>query len=198
MVRKFSVFLFAIPICTIVGAIMGQTSEIGKDDHPPELRHFFSGIVRQIDAKTLIVSRLHETHTFLLANGDDGHWLRVPANTLHRPVEVIYTGNREPYTAVKVQVLASLPKPTPKEEKTPTYYLTGSSLGVDEDHLIVQSEPTRRVLFIIDADTMYYDLQGYIVLDPHPQAEFRRAKRVKVGYTGKREPFHAVSVEMLR
>jgi hypothetical protein len=197
MIRKFSLFLFAIPIWAIVGAVVGQTSDIGKDDHPPELRHFFSGIVQQIDAKRLIVSRPHETHTFLLTNSGDGHQLRVPANTLHRPVEVIYTGNREPYTAVKVQVLASLPKPTPKEEKTPTYYLTGITQGVDEDHLVVQSGQTRRV-FIIDADTMYYDRGGYIVLDPHPEADFRRAKRVNVGYTGKREPFRAVSVEMLR
>ena len=197
MIRKFSLFLFAIPICAIVGAVVGQTSDIGKDDHPPELRHFFSGIVQQIDAKRLIVSRPHETHTFLLTNSGDVHQLRVPANALHRPVEVIYTGNRDPYRAVKVQVLASLPKPTPKEEKTPTYYLTGTTQGVDEDHLVVQSGLTRRV-FIIDALTMYYDREGYIIVDPHPEADFRRAKRVKVGYTGRTEPFRAVSVEMLR
>jgi len=189
-----STLLFAI-----VGLVMGETADIpGKGDHPPELRHFFSGIVQQIDAKTVTVSRPHETHTFLLTNGDDAHRLRVPVNTLHRPVEVIYTGNREPYTAVKVKVLASLPKPTPKEEKTSIYYLSGTTQGVDEDHLVVQSGPARRVLFIIDANTMYYDGEGYVMVDPHPQADFRRAKRVKVGYTGKREPFRAVSVEMVR
>jgi hypothetical protein len=188
----------AVLLCTIAGAVVGQTADIpGKDDHPPEQRHFFSGIAQRIDAKMLIVSRPHETHTFLLANRDDAHQLRVPATALHRPVEVIYTGNRDPYTAVKVEVLASLPKPTLKEEKTPTYYLTGTTHGVDEDHLVIQSGLARHI-FIIDALTMYYDPEGYIIVDPHPQADFRRSKRMKVGYTGKTEPLHAVSVEMLR
>lgn len=183
--------------CTLCIALTAAASElIGEDDHPPEIRQFFSGTVQHIDGGTLIVSRGNERHTFLLRSDRDAHPLKVPANALHRPVEVIYTGNRDPYRAVKVQVLASLPKPTPKEEKTPTYYLTGTTQGVDEDHLIVQSGPTRRV-FIINALTMYYDREGYIIVDPHPQTDFRRAKQVKVGYTGRTEPFRAVSVEIL-
>ena len=188
----------AVLLCTIAGVVMGQTADIiGKDDPPPEQRHFFRGTVQHIDRGTLIVSRGNETHTFLLKSGGDAHPLRVPANALHRPVEVIYTGNRDPYRAVKVQVLASLPKPTPKEEKTPTYYLTGTTQGVDEDHLIIQSGVARHI-FVIDAGTMYYDPEGYIMLNPHPEADFRRARRVKMGYTSRTEPFRAVSVEILR
>jgi hypothetical protein len=183
--------------CTLCLALTAAASElIGKDDHPPEIRQFFSGTVQHIDGGTLIVSRGHERHTFLLGSGGDVHPFKVPANALHRPVEVIYTGNRDPYRAVSVQVLASLPKPTPKEEKTPTYYLTGTTQGVDEDHLVIQSGLARHI-FIINALTMYYDRERYIIVDPHPQTDFRRTRRVKVGYTGRREPFRAVSVEIL-
>jgi hypothetical protein len=184
--------------CTLCLALTAAASElIGEDDHPPEIRQFFSGTVQHIDGGTLIVSRGNERHTFLLRSDGDAHPLKVPANALHRPVEVIYTGNRDPYRAVKVQVLASLPKPTPKEEKTPTYYRTGTTQGVDEDHLVIQSGLARHI-FIINALTMYYDRERYIIVDPHPQADFRRSKRVKVGYTGRTEPFRAVSVELLK
>ena len=185
----------SLQCCTLCIALTAAASElIGEDDHPPEIRQFFSGTVQHIDGGTLIVSRGNERHTFLLRSDRDAHPLKVPANALHRPVEVIYTGNRDPYRAVKVQVLASLP---PKEEKTRTYYRTGTTQGVDEDHLVIQSGLARHI-FIINALTMYYDREGYIIVDPHPQTDLRRAKQVKVGYTGRTEPFHAVSVEILK
>jgi hypothetical protein len=52
--------------------------------------------------------------------------------------------------------------------------------------------------FVIDTVTQFYDAQGYIILEPHPLVDFRGPRLVKLGYTGKRQPFHAVSVEILR
>ena len=52
--------------------------------------------------------------------------------------------------------------------------------------------------FLIDVLTIYYDRQGYVILNPHPAADLANGTRVKLGYTGKREPFRVVSVEILK
>jgi hypothetical protein len=209
MIRNW--FLSALSILSCVVAIVGKATDVpdipGKGDHPPELTHVFTGTVQHIDATTLLISRPHETHTFLLTNCRAAHRVNVPANALHRPVEVTCSGNGDPYCALKVKVLASLPEPTPKEEQTPTYYLTGVIRGLEGEqdllkhtnygHLTVQSGQSTHV-FVVDALTMYYDQEGYIMLSPHPNVDLRRARRVKVGYTGRREPYHTVSVEFLR
>ena len=191
----------ALSLLFCLAVVAGEAAEVpdipGKDDRPPELTHVFSGVVQHIDATTLRISRPHETHTFLLANCGDTHRVRVSANALHRPVEVTCSGNRDPYCALKVKVLVSLPPPTPKEEKTPTYYLTGIIRGLEAGHLTVQSGESTH-LFVVDALTMYYDQEGYIILEPHPNVDLRGARRVKIGYNSRREPYHTVSVEFLR
>ena len=194
-------FVPALSLLSCLMAVAGHAAEVpdipGKDDHPPELTHVFSGVVQHIDATTLRISRPHETHTFLLTNCNDAHRVSVSANALHRPVEVTCSGNRDPYCALKVKVLASLPQPTPKEEKTPTYYLTGIIRGLEAGHLTIQSDESTHV-FVVDALTMYYDQEGYIMLEPRPNVDLRSARRVKIGYTGRREPYRTVSVEFLR
>lgn len=186
-----------ILLCAIVGTVLGQTSDIGKEDHPPEFTRTFSGIVQRVDAKTLSVSRPNERHTFLLGDCSEAPRVKVSTNTLHGPVLVTYVGGREPYCAVKVQVLTSLPKPTPKEEETPTHYLVGVARGLEEERLLVQSGGATH-LFHIDAVTVYYDRAGYVMTDPKPKRDLRNGARVKLGYTGKREPFRVRSVEILK
>ena len=180
----------------IAGSGFAATSEIGRE-HPPDVTRTFSGIVQGVDAKKLSVSRSHEKHTFLLGDCSEAHRVTVPASVLHRPVLVTYVGGVEPYCAIKVEVLAALPRPTPKQEDTPTYYMTGVTRSLKGDHLIIRTAVGTHK-FVIDVLTVYYDRQGYVIVNPHPVKDLPDGTRVKLGYTGKQEPFRAVSVEILR
>jgi len=188
----------AILLCVSAGVVTAAPVDIPGKDIPPEPKHRFSGIVQQIDAKMLTISRPHETHTFLLTKNSDGHRLEVPANALHRPVEVTCTGNRDPYVALNVRVLTSLPKPTPKPENTPTRYLTGITRELQGDHLTVQSGNATHIFVLDDALTVYYDRQGYVIVNPHPTTDLPNNTRVRLTYNGAREPFNVLSIEILR
>jgi hypothetical protein len=186
----------AFLLFAITASARTKTSDIGRE-HPPDVTRTFSGIVQRIGSSKLMVSRPDEKHTFLLGNCSEAPRVKVPATALHRPALVTYVGGREPYCAVKVQVLTSLPNPTPKQEDTPTRYTTGVTRGLNGDHLII-----RTVLgthqFLVDVLTVYYDRQGYVIVNPHPAADLPDGTRVKIGYTGKQEPFRVVSLEMQR
>ncbi len=188
--------LLAFLLSVITGSAPAETSEIGKDDHPPEVTRTFSGVVQRVDASTLTVSRQKEKHIFLLGDCSEAPRVKVPASSLHRPILVTYVGGREPYCAVKVQVLSALPKPTPRQDDTPTRYTTGVMRSLNGDHLIIRAALDTHQ-FVIDALTVYYDREGYVVLNPHPAADLPEGTRVKLGYTGNREPFRARSVEIL-
>jgi hypothetical protein len=181
----------------ITGSAFAETSDIGKADHPPEITRTFSGIVQRIDASGLTVSRPNERHTFLLGDCSEAARVRIPAKAVHRPVLVTYVGGREPYCAVEVKVLSALPKPTPKQEDTPTRYTTGSVRALKGEHLTVRGIG-REHQFVIDVLTIYFDRQGYVILDPEPKRDLTNGTRIKLGFTGKREPFRAVSVEILK
>jgi hypothetical protein len=181
----------------ITGSAFAETSDIGKNDHPPEITRTFSGMVQRIDASRLTVSRPNERHTFLLGDCSEAARVRIPANALHRPVLVTYVGGRELYCAVKVEVLGALPKPTPKQEDTPTRYTTGVTVQLEGDRLVIRTTLGIHQL-LIDALTTYYDRQGYVVLNPRPAADLPDGTPVKLGYTGKREPFRVVSVEIMK
>lgn len=187
----------AFLLFAITGSIVGETSDIGKDDHPPDVTHTFSGIVQRIDAKTLSVSRPNEKHTFLLGNCSEARRVKIPASALHRPVLVTYVGGLEPYCAIKVEVLSGLAKPTPKQEETPIRYTTGVTSSLKGDQLLIKTALGTHQ-FAIDVLTVYYDPQGYVMLNPHPAADLPNGTRVKLGYTGKQEPFRVVSVEILK
>ena len=187
----------AFLLFAITGSVVGETSKIGKGEHPPDVTHTFSGMVQRIDAKTLTVSRPDEKHTFLLGNCSEAHRVKIPGSALHRPVLVTYVGGVEPYCAVKVDVLTALPKPTPKPKETPIRYTTGVTSTLKGDQLIIKTGFGTHQ-FLIDVLTVYYDRQGYVIVNPHPAADLPDGTRVKLGYTGKQEPFHAVSVEILR
>jgi hypothetical protein len=178
------------------GSAVAETSEIGRE-HPPDLTRTFSGIVQRVDAKTLNVSRPNEKHTFLLGDCSEAHRVKVSPSALHRPVLVTYVGGIEPYCAVKVEVLNALPKPTPKQEDTPTHYTTGVTGRLEGDHLILRTARGTHQ-FLIDATTVYYDRQGYVIIDPKPKRDLTNGTRVKLGYTGRQEPFRVVSVEILK
>lgn len=186
-----------ILLLVITGSAFAETSDIGKGEHPPDVTRTFSGIVERIDAKTLSVSRPNEKHTFLLGDCSEAPRVKVPVSALHRPVGVTYVGDIEPYCAVKVEVLSALPKPTPKQEDTPTHYMTGSVRALNGEHLKVRGNG-REHEFVIDVLTVYYDRQGYVILDPKPKRDLTNGSRIKLGFTGKREPFRAVSVEILK
>ncbi len=181
----------------IAGSTLSATSDIGKGEHPPDVTRTFSGIVQRIDTSTLAVSRPNEKHTFLLGNCSEAPRVRIPASALHRPVLVTYVGGIEPYCAVKVEVLNALPKPTPKQEDTSTRYTTGVMRSLNGALLIIRTALGTHQ-FVIDALTVYYDREGYVIVDPRPAADLPDGTRVKLGYTGKREPFRAVSVEILK
>ena len=181
----------------ITGSIVGATSDIGKGEHPPDVTRTFSGIVQRIDTSTLAVSRPNERYTFLLGDCSEAPRVRIPASALHRPVLVTYVGGIEPYCAVKVEVLNALPKPTPKQVDTPTHYMTGSVRALNGEHLTIR-DTGHEHQFVIDVLTVYYDRQGYVIIDPKPKRDLPDGTRVKLGYTGKREPFRVVSVEILK
>lgn len=187
----------AFLVFVITGSALAETSDIGKGDHPPEVTRTFSGVVQRVDASTLTVSRQKEKHLFLLADCSEAPRVKVSASALHRPILVTYVGGREPYCAVKVQVLSALPKPTPRQEDTPTRYTTGVMRSLNGDHLIIRTGLGTHQ-FVIDALTVYYDREGYVVVNPHPATDLPDGTRLKLGYTGKREPFHAGSVEILK
>jgi len=153
--------------------------------------------VQRIDTKTLSVSRTNEKHTFLLGGCSEAPRVKVPTSALHRPVGVTYVGDIEPYCAVKVEVLSALPKPTPKQEDTPTHYMTGSVRALNGEHLTIRGTGHEHQ-FVIDVLTVYYDRQGYVIIDPKPKRDLTNGARIRLGYTGKREPFRVVSVEILK
>jgi len=187
----------AFLLFAIAGSIVGETWEIGKGERPPDVTHTFSGIVQRIDAKTLSVSRPDEKHTFLLGNCSEAHRVKIPASALHSPVLVTYVGGIEPYCAIRVEVLSALPKPTPKQEDTPIRYTTGVTGTLKGDQLSIRTALGTHQ-FVIDVLTVYYDRQGYVILNPRPAADLSDGTRVKLGYTGRREPFRVVSIEILR
>lgn len=187
----------AFLLFAITGSVIGETSKIGMGEHPPDVTHTFSGMVQRIDAKTLTVSRPDEKHTFLLGNCSEAHRVTVPATALHRPVLVTYVGGVEPYCAINVEVLSALPKPTPKQEETPIRYTTGVTSSLKGDQLIIKTGLGTHQ-FLIDVLTIYYDRQGYVIVNPHPVKDLPDGTRIKLGYTGKREPFRGVSVEILK
>ncbi len=188
----------AMLMSALTGGVMAATTDVPGKDIPPEPKHTFSGIVERIDATTLTIARPHETHTFLLTNSVDGRRIKVPANALHRPVEITCTGNRDPYTALKVQVLSTLPKPTPKPEDTPIRHMTGVTCGLKENHLTVRSGSATHTFALDDALTVYYDRQGYVVVNPHPAADLPNNTRIRLTYNGAREPFSVVEIEILK
>lgn len=186
----------AFLLFAIAGSIVGERLDIGRE-HPPDVTRTFSGIVQRIDTKTLTVVRPNEKHIFLIGDCSEAHRVKIPATALHRPVLVTYVGGVEPYCAIKVEVLTALPKPTPKQEDTPTYYMTGVTRSLKGDHLIIRTAVGTHK-FVIDVLTVYYDRQGYVIVNPRPVKDLPDGTRVKLGYIGKREPFRAVSVEVLK